>query len=727
METPVLTSPRNLEATLPRVNKSVAEAFGSRALDWQAIASRLNEDSAQAFRAFVTQGIVMDKAHANDVGEVVMAWAVGHGVTHYAHWFQPLMNTTAEKHDAFLSIKPGEIGVPTAIERLPGALLLQGEPDASSFPSGGLRATHTARGYTIWDPHTPLFVRLDGGAPTLYVPCAYVSYTGQALDHKIPLLRALGALSREGARYMNLVSGTDNIKALSATLGTEQEYFLVDRAHFAARPDLVMAGRTLLGRVPERNQQLEDHYFGPIPARVLAYMAEVETELLALGVPAKTRHCEVAPSQFELAPTFESVGVAVDHNLLAMDVLRRVAERHGLVCLLHEKPFAGINGSGKHNNWSMATDEGVNLLDPGETVEEHERFMAVLAAVMLGVHRHAAALRVTVASVSNDHRLGANEAPPPIISVYLGEAIDALATAAEEGKPLTLRSGDAQAVAEHLSVRFDATDRNRTAPFAFTGNKFEFRAVGSSENCSWPMTVLNAAVADAFKVLGDRIAKALEAGEERKAAVTRIVREAIVEAKAVRFEGNGYSEDWVVEARKRGLPVLQNTPAALATLTDDQAIAFLIEQGVLKADEVAARHEILAERYLKALDIEAGALADIAVTRVLPAVEQQAAQAGEALRAFKKSGAKVTKQQESRLHKLAELAERIQDAAAALEASREALFAGHDVTKGMASAEASLLPNLATLRAACDEAEAVVSTALWPLPSYRTILFPATC
>jgi glutamine synthetase len=706
-----------------RVAGSPAEAFGAWALSWKQIEARMQGEAAAGFRAFVKEGKPMGKELANQVAEVVMLWARNHGVTHYTHWFQPLTGIAAEKHDAFLSLAFTPDGT-QAIDRLPGSVLLQGEPDASSFPSGGLRATHTARGYTVWDPTTPMFIRRDGLTPTLAVPCAYVSYTGHALDHKTPLLRALTALSKEGTRFLNLLTGDGKVKQVDATLGTEQEYFLVDREHFARRPDLIMAGRTLLGRVPERNQQLEDHYFGPIPARVLAFMGELEHELYSLGVPVKTRHCEVAPGQFELAPIFEEAGVAVDHNLLAMDVMRRVAERHGLACLLHEKPFAGINGSGKHNNWSMSTDGGENLLDPGDTPEERLRFAAVLAAVLTAVHEHAALMRVTVASAGNDHRLGANEAPPPIISAYLGDAIAALADAIERGDELDLRTGKPLPITHHLQVKLDATDRNRTAPFAFTGNKFEFRAVGSSENCAWPMTVLNAAVADAFRKLSDRIEAKLAAGTERARAVAEVVREAVASARVVRFEGNGYTQEWVDEAKKRGLPVLQHTPAALSALLDQDLTRFLVDHGVLDAEELHSRYEILAERYLKALDIEAGTLADIAVTRVLPALETQAARSGEALKAFKKSGAPSTSRQEQRLHAVADLAELVAVAADELEASREALFAGHDVAAAMQHAVTTLVPALATLRSHCDAAEAVVADELWPLPKYRTMLFP---
>jgi glutamine synthetase len=720
----VVTSPFS-GAELPlSAQGSPAEVFGAWALSWQAIAASLPAEQQKGFRAFVMEGTPMGKDLANTVGETVMTWARSHGVTHFSHWFQPLTGLPAEKHDAFLSLKYGEGGSVSPIERLPGALLLQGEPDASSFPSGGLRVTHQARGYTIWDPTTPMFVRKDGGVPTLTIPCAYIGYTGHALDHKTPLLRALTSLSKEASRYLNLVSGTDTVRTVSATVGTEQEYFLIDRRHYAERPDLVMAGRTLLGKVPPRNQQLEDHYFGAIPSRVLAYMAEVEFELSRLGVPVKTRHCEVAPSQFELAPIFESVTVACDHNVLTMEVLKRVAERHGLVCLLHEKPFAGVNGSGKHNNWSMSTDAGDNLLDPGSSHTERVRFLAVLAAVLHAVHKHAAVLRVTVASAGNDHRLGANEAPPPIISAYLGEAIHALAESAEKGESIDLALGRPHPITDRLIVNMDATDRNRTAPFAFTGNKFEFRAVGSSENCAWPMAVLNAAVADAFQELSDKLEAKLQGGGDREAALWAVVRESLAASKAVRFEGNGYSEEWVEEATRRGLPVLQNTPVALGVLRDAAATTFLVDQGVLTQDEIDARYEILAERYLKAIDIEAATLADIVTSRVLPAFEVQAARTGDALMAFKQGGAGSTGRQEKRLRRLADLAENLLAAAEALDSRRGALFAGHDLEAGLKAATQSVVPAIAELRKQCDEAEGLVAEELWPLPKYRQMLFP---
>lgn len=701
---------------------SPSETFGSFALSWRAIASELSSEDAHAFTEFVQGQRVLDKHTANRVADLVLAWALKHGATHYTHWFQPLTGLPAEKHDAFLALKTTESAEVVALEELRGSLLMQGEPDASSFPSGGLRTTHTARGYTVWDPHTPMFLREDGHARTLCVPSAFISYTGHALDHKTPLLRALSVLDREATRFLNLLKGDASVTRVTATLGAEQEYFLVDKRHFDARPDLVMTGRTLLGKLPTRNQQLEDHYFGAIPARIQAFMVEVETELYRLGVPIKTRHLEVAPRQFELAPIFEDASVSCDHNVLTMDVLRRVADRHGLVCLLHEKPFAGINGSGKHNNWSMATQSGENLLDPGTNEADQLRFMAVLSAVLLAVHRHADVLRVTIASAGNDHRLGANEAPPSIISAYLGDAIDAMATSIERGEPLQRRIGDFLAITDRLGVQLDATDRNRTAPFAFTGNKFEFRAVGATDNCAWPMAVLNAAVAESFAALGDRLEVKLKDGD-RKLAVLELVREALEESKAVRFEGNGYGAEWVVEAKRRGLPNFTNTPSALAVLLDEGATRFLVDTNVFSLEEIHSRYEIYAERYVKTLEIEAGTLADVALEMVLPALETQLAQTAAAFGSMVSAGLPRANT-ENRLRHLGESLERIQTHAHAIEALLDSLHEATDAAGIMERVVGGLIPALSVLREACDEAEGMVAESLWPLPKYRQMLFP---
>ncbi len=676
----------------------------------------------EAFEQFVHKGAPLSKPLANAVAEAIKSWAVANGATHFSHWFHPLTGIPADKHDAFLTIKDTLEGHVAHVDHLAGSLLIQGEPDASSFPSGGLRATHSARGYTVWDPTSPLFIRVDGSSRTLCIPCAYVAWAGHALDTKTPLLRALDALSHEVTALVHTVSGSNAVTHVHATLGTEQEYFVIDKAFLAARPDIVMAGRTLVGLPPARGQQLEDHYFGPIASRVQAFISEVERDLYHLGVPVKTRHCEVAPAQFELAPVFEEANVACDHNVLTMDVLQRVADRHGLACLLHEKPFAGVNGSGKHNNWSLCTSEGVNLLDPGETPHENLTFLTTLAVVLHAVHEHADMLRVTIASAGNDHRLGANEAPPAILSVYLGEALEAIVHAIESGKAPNAASREAIALTKRLRAKPDLTDRNRTTPFAFTGNKFEFRAVGSSENPAWPMAVLNAAVASSCREIRGRIEARMKASGDRVAAVRDVVRETFASTKAIRFEGNNYSPEWAEEARRRGLPVLSNTPAALAVLQDSSRTNFLTEMSVFTHDEIHSRYEVYAERYIKVVDIEASSLADIALTHVLPVLERQVTHTLNAQRALKDVGA-AHEHQSRRARTLCELTEELQITAEKLSKARRLLHDQSSVAKGMDVAANQAIPAMFALRAVVDAAEGLVSDASWPLPKYREMLF----
>jgi glutamine synthetase len=699
-----------------------SEIYSHLALDWRTILQQLEGEDATTFQAFVQGKGQLTPATGNHIGAIVKDWAQQRGATHYAHWFQPLTGQAAEKHDAFLNVSYGHEGQVTPIEELKWSTLAQGESDASSFPSGGLRATHTARGYTVWDPATPLFIRESGGVQTLCVPCAYISYTGHSLDYKTPLLRSLSVLSQHATRFVNLLGGKA-IETVVPTLGLEQEYFLIDKELYAGRPDLVMAGRTLMGARPPKHQQLEDHYFGLIPARVQAFMADVEGELYRLGVPVKTRHAEVAPTQFELAPIFEPASVAVDHNVMTMEVLRRVADEHGLVCLLHEKPYAGINGSGKHNNWSMSTNLGDNLLDPGSTQDEHTRFLAVLSVILLAVHRHADMLRATVASAGNDHRLGANEAPPPIISAYLGTAIDQMVDAGLGGYVPAMPIAKSAQITDRISARYDSTDRNRTAPFAFTGNKFEFRAVGSSENCAWPMTVLNTAVAEAFADLAARLEAKLT-GQPREQAITDLIKEVLTEVRNVCFEGNGYSSDWYAEAARRGLPILKNTPVALAVLMDRQKTDFLTQLNVLSADELSARYEIGAERYIKILEIEAGTMVEMATTDVLPALENQMLQSGGALKTAAKVGIDIDSVLRRRVEKLARTLETLQVKTEGVEILLETLHDGHDVAQVMKTVADKLIPAMDELRLVCDNAEKLVSDDLWPLPKYREILFP---
>lgn len=696
--------------------------FGELTLTWQQLAERLSADVKSAFVDFVHGKQPLSKENGNRVADAVYAWAVENKATFYAHWFHPLTGIPSDKHDGFID-SGYNTHAPTPqkpIEDFSGSRLLQGEPDASSFPSGGLRATHEARGYTVWDPTSPIFIRPEGKTRTMCIPCAYVSWTGYALDAKTPLLRALDALNREATSYFSLVTGS-SIEGIYATLGAEQEYFLIDKSFMVSRPDIVMAGRTLLGAPLHRGQQLEENYFGPITARVQAFITEAEQELFRLGIPVKTRHREVAPAQFEIAPVFEEANVAVDHNILVMDVLRRTADKHGLVCLLHEKPFANINGSGKHNNWSMSTFDGENLLDPTNNPAGNVRFLAALAATFTALHRHNAVLRATVASAGNDHRLGANEAPPAILSIFLGSGLDKVVTAVQEGKTLDVDVMPELVITSKLRAKKDLTDRNRTAPFAFTGNKFEFRAVGASENPAWPMTVLNAAVADACSSLRARLQEKLSKGQAHHDAVMSLVREVFQETAAVRFEGNCYSAEWHEEAAKRGLPILKNTAAALPVLGQHDKVHFLTEMGVFKSEELSSRHEIYAERYVKIIEVEARTLADVATAHVLPALEAQIVQTGKARTHLAQAGVSGDHLQR-RLSTLGNLAEGLQASVAAVNESKNKLhavelFAAVDVAAN------EVIPANEALRRIIDTAETVVSDDLWPLPKYREMLF----
>jgi glutamine synthetase len=700
----------------------VSARFGNRALTWQQLAGLVAAPHAEALRALVMDNQPLAKPSANALAAAVLTWAVERGATHYSHWFHPLTGIPADKHDSFLGMD-WNAGNPSALEDFSGSVLVQGEPDASSFPSGGLRSTAQARGYTGWDPTSPIFVRADGNTRTLCIPCAFVSWKGHALDHKVPLLRARAAVERSALRLLGLVEGPEVAKRVLVTLGLEQEYFLVDKRFWSQRADLVMTGRTLLGAAPSRGQQLEDHYFAAIPARVQAFVAEAEEELWALGVPLKTRHNEVAPAQFETAPVFEEVNVACDHNALTMDVFRRVADRHGLVCLFHEKPFAGVNGSGKHNNWSLSTDTGINLLDPGDNPASDPRFLLFLGGVLLGLQQHAAVLRTTIASAGNDHRLGANEAPPPILSAYLGEALDSAVLAvigARDEAPVPSAKRPFEVV-PGIHLRRDPGDRNRTSPVAFTGNKFEFRAVGSSENCAWPQAVLNAAVADALAEVADRVERALAGGGDRDTALMSVAQEVLRESRSVCFDGNGYSAEWREEAARRGLPILQDTAAALPILLDRNQTEFLQRQGVLTTDEVESRAEIYGERYVRLLEIEALTLADMVRVSVVPAIEAQISSVGAAYDALTRAGV-PTDTQRGRLALFGDIANELTFAVDNLEAAVEGIGQLHGFAAVRATAS-NVVPALARLRSAADRAELHVADAVWPLPRYRELLF----
>ena len=649
-----------------------------------------------------------DPAIVDAVAHGVKEWAIARGATHYTHWFVPMTGSTAEKHDSFLN----PTGDGRTIAEFSGKNLLQGEPDASSFPSGGIRATFEARGYTAWDVTSPIFLQVEPNGVTMTIPTAFVSYTGEALDHKIPLLRSQEALGVQALRVLRWFGNTSTTRVFT-NIGPEQEYFLVDRRLAEQRPDLVLTGRTLFGAAPPKGQELEDQYFGPIRERILAYMMDLDRELWRLGIPSKTRHNEVAPGQFEMAPVYEATSVGSDHNMVVMATMRRLAPRHGLMFLIHEKPFAGINGSGKHNNWSMSTDDGENLLDPGNDPHANAQFLAFLVAVIRAVNVHADLIRASIADAGNDHRLGANEAPPAIVSIFLGsqleDVVEQLGRGAASGSK---KGGSVKLGALSLpELSKDATDRNRTSPFAFTGNKFEFRAVGSSAPIYWPQTVLNTAVADSLSKLADDLDK-LDAGDF--AGLTSILSSIVGANKQVLFEGNGYSEEWHAEAAERGLPNNKSTVDALPALTTAKAKKVFAKFGVLSERELSSRVEILWERYVKVSNIEANCALDIASTMILPAT---AAYLGLLAGASSSRGIATVSQ------RVSDLADSLVDAIAALERAQHHAHEAGTVQAEAKAFSTSVIPAQAALRDVVDALETLVSDELWPLPKYRELLF----
>jgi glutamine synthetase len=650
-----------------------------------------------------------DEVIADAVAHGVKEWAMAHGATHYTHWFVPMTGSTAEKHDSFLN----PTGDGLTIAEFSGKNLIQGEPDASSFPSGGIRATFEARGYTAWDVTSPIFLQVEPNGVTMTIPTAFVSYTGEALDHKIPLLRSQEALGTQALRVLRWFGNTSAARVFT-NIGPEQEYFLVDRRLAQQRPDLVLTGRTLFGAPSPKGQELDDQYFGSIRERILAFMMDLDRELWRLGIPAKTRHNEVAPGQFEMAPVYEPTSVGSDHNMVVMSMMRRLAPQHGLMFLIHEKPFAGINGSGKHNNWSMGTDDGENLLDPGNDPHANAQFLAFLVAVIRAVNEHADLLRASIADAGQDHRLGANEAPPAIMSIFLGSQLEDVIEQLARGET----SGSKKGGSANLGVTSlpvlpkDATDRNRTSPFAFTGNKFEFRAVGSSAPIYWPQTVLNTAVADSLKQLADKLEKLDQADF---AGLTRILSDVVKANKQVLFEGNGYSEEWHAEAAKRGLPNSRTTVDALPSLTTDKAKKLFAGFGVLSDRELEARVEIYWERYVKVGNIEANCALDIARTMILPATVRYLGELS--------SSSAASRGINGICEKVSGLADRLVDSIDALEhAQHEAHEAGSVEAEARAFVD-HVIPAQGALRAVADELETVVSDELWPLPKYRELLF----
>jgi glutamine synthetase len=715
----------NGNASLSHVPTS--EYFGVNTFGVRQMRAKLPRDVYAKLLSSIRHGKKLDQDIAPTVAQVIKEWAISRGVTHFTHWFQPQTGLTAEKHDAFLSFDDDR----QPMESFTGEQLIQSEPDASSFPSGGLRATWEARGYTAWNPASPIFIVESGNTRTLCIPSVFIGYNGEALDEMTPLLRSSDVLSQKAMALLELM-GDRGVYRVYTTLGPEQEYFLIDRGHFAMRPDLVMAGRTLLGAAPPRGQQLEDHYFGGIPERVQACIAEVEHELYKLGVPIITRHNEVAPSQFEMAPMFEETDVAVDHNQLVMATLRKVALRHGLQAVLHEKPFAGINGSGKHCNWSMAIAsdnelDGVNLLKPGKTPHQNLRFLIFLAAVLKGVHKHSAVLRAGVATSGNEHRLGANEAPPAIISVFMGEMltrviedIAAAKTSPTNAEQAMIKLG----VAKLPEIQKDNTDRNRTSPFAFTGAKFEFRAVGGSQTIAFPVMVLNATVAEAIGELTEQLKAALESTKSVDDAVLKVVRKAFKETADVRFEGNNYSPDWVKEAARRRLPNLRRTPEALEELITKPARALFDRLGILTREELESRFHVHMERYTKDMLIELYTVQQMVDTMVLPAAFAYHGSLIDTAAKAKSLGLTVVPELET-AKEVGTVAQQVQKRRTALAKVIDQADRLHEDPLTQAKLLTSEgADRMAELRASCDALELIVPDEQWPLPKYREMLFP---
>ena len=703
----------------------ISEFFGINTFDIQKMKEKLPKEVYLKLVSTVEAGKPLDREISNTVAHSIKEWALSRGVTHFCHWFQPQTGSTAEKHDAFITFDDDH----RLIEKFSGAQLIQSEPDASSFPSGGMRTTFEARGYTAWDPSSPVFIMEHVNGKTLCIPSVFISYHGDALDEKAGLLKSMEVLSQKSCELLELL-GYSGVKRVVPTLGVEQEYFLIDRGFYQLRPDLVMTGRTLLGSQPPKGQQLEDHYFGSIPARIQAFMSEMEFELYKLGVPVKTRHNEVAPSQFETAPIFEEANIATDHNQITMEVLRKVATRHGYSVLLHEKPFAGINGSGKHNNWSLMVTasgselEGENLLDPGKTPHQNLRFLLVLAGLLKGVHRHAGLLRAGIASAGNDHRLGANEAPPAIISVFLGDLLNRILNDLEKGIGSDV-SAEAAVIQLGVSkipeVMKDNTDRNRTSPFAFTGNKFEFRAVGASSSTAFPVTLVNVAVADGFSSMIDSLQSKITSAQTRESAILEVIRETIKETRSIRFEGNNYSSEWVAEAEKRGLPHLRKTPEALLELVNPVSKNALIKLGVFSEAEVVSRFHVRLERYLKNMVIEVDTLRAMVDTQILPAALAYHGDLAQSALAAKTLGVGVP--QLDMIQRISSLIASLQSRRTSLESvvrRVEAAAGESEKASGFAYEVSSVMLEIRDL---CDQLESVVSDDYWPLPKYREMLF----
>ncbi len=690
------------------------EYFASHVFDDKEMRARLSADVYASLRKTIDEGTRLDESVANAVAAAMCDWAVEHGATHFTHWFQPLTGITAEKHDGFLNPAPdGRI-----IMEFSGKELIKGEPDASSFPSGGIRATFEARGYTAWDPTSYAFIK----EKTLCIPTAFCSYGGEALDKKTPLLRSMEALNRQALRILKLF-GADDVTRVTTNVGPEQEYFLVDRDMYLKRKDLIFTGRTLFGAKPPKGQELEDHYFGAIKPRVQAYMEDLNDELWKLGILAKTEHNEVAPAQHELAPIYSTTNVATDHNQLTMEIMKKVARRHNLVCLLHEKPFAGVNGSGKHNNWSMSTNTGVNLLSPGDTPHENAQFLLFLAAVIKAVDDYQELLRLSVATAGNDHRLGANEAPPAVISIFLGDELSAVLDAIEHDTPYAGVEKKRLKLGVDSLPRFtrDTTDRNRTSPFAFTGNKFEFRMVGSSDSIACANIMINSAVAESLRVFADD----LEQADDFASRLHSLIQETIVAHKRIIFNGNGYDDAWIKEAENvRGLANLRTTADAMPHLLDDKNASMLIRHGVFTQTELESRCEIKLENYVRTVHIEALTMVDMARREILPAVSAYAAALASGISAKKAVDPLLVCASDTLImRRLSNLSDAIDDDTRILSDAVTALDEIADTTKASAFVRDQILPKMQALRADCDEAEAMTAASYWPFPTYGDLLF----
>ena len=716
---PVIAAERNYQIQM-EIDRPISSYFGENTFNSRVMKAKLPKDVYKRLLEIIEKNKKLDIQTANTVAHAMKEWAMENGATHFAHWFQPMTGATAEKHDAF--IEPSGDG--EVIERFSGKQLVQGEPDASSFPSGGLRATFEARGYTAWDMSSPAFLRKNGTGATLCIPTVFISYTGEALDKKTPLLRSINAVNRSAMRMLKLL-GNRKAKKVISNLGPEQEYFLIDKDYYYKRQDLVLTGRTLLGAPPAKGQELEDQYFGSIKERIQCFMHDVERELYKLGIPAKTRHNEVAPSQFEVAPIFEEANIAVDHNQLVMDTLQRIAKHHNLACLLHEKPFAGINGSGKHVNWSLSDNDGVNMFEPGKTPQDNIQFLVFLTAAIKAVYQYSDILRASVAYSANDHRLGANEAPPAIISVFLGDQLTNILDDIESGKVSDV--SDNAIIDLGLSslplLSRDTTDRNRTSPFAFTGNKFEFRAVGSSQSISFPATVLNTIVAASLDELADKL-EAKNKGNIKQA-VFDLVREELKQIKSVLFMGDNYSEEWHKEAEKRGLPNFKTTPEALMALNKEKALNLFEKQGVLSNIELKSRYHIWLEKYIKDIEIEAKALYDMVSTQVIPAGMKYQKDLAESIAgAAGALGSSVDLSvQKDFLIGLTMLISNIKSASKNLKESYENGSSGKDEQGKAEYFCKQVRTKMDALRVDVDKLEAMVDDDLWAIPKFWEMLF----